>query len=200
MPSHSIIERIDKLYRLHGQRLYGGVQAEAVTALEHALQCAQLAEWAHADDSLVAAALLHDVGHLLAGGHTPDGEDDQHEMLASAWLSQAFDADVVEPIRLHVQAKRYLCTRDTGYHDSLSPASRHTLVLQGGPMSEAEAQAFETLPHADAAVKLRRWDDLAKVPGRPTPSLDYYLVVLARLVQDEVLGGGWCAADGLSAL
>lgn len=175
-----IVERIDRLFATHGQGVYEGARREAISALEHALQCAQLAEWAHADQSLVAAALLHDVGHFLAAEAVArnDRVDDRHEELAVPFLAAAFDAAVTEPVRLHVQAKRYLVRIDAPYARSLSPASVHSLALQGGPMRDDEMEHFEDLPFALEAVQLRRWDDLAKAPGRRTPPLDWYLALL----------------------
>lgn len=187
-PDPPLIERLEKLYLTRGQRLYAGAHAERVTALEHALQCAQLAEWANAEESLVAAAFLHDVGHLLRDDPVPEHEDDQHELHALELLRPDFGAAVTEPIRLHVAAKRYLCARDSAYLLGLSPASRHSLLLQGGVMTDDEALAFETRPHAVAAVQLRRWDDLAKTPGQRTPPLGYYLGLLDSLLSREPSG------------
>ncbi|MET0333582.1 MAG: HD domain-containing protein [Rhizobacter sp.] len=168
---------IEALFLQHGQQAYDGSRRESVTALAHALQCAQLAEWAHADDTLVAAALLHDIGHFI----TPvegDTQDDSHELLARPALAHLFGPEVLEPIRLHVAAKRYLVVTDSAYFDSLSPASVHSLSLQGGPMDAEELARFEATPHAMQAVQLRRWDDLAKTPGLATPPLGYYLALL----------------------
>lgn len=171
-----IVDRVARLFDRHGDVLYDGARAEPVTALQHALQCAQLAEWAHAPPPLVAAALLHDIGHFLEA--VPDDVDDCHEHRAVPWLASAFPPAVVEPVRLHVEAKRCLVRLDAAYAAALTPASVHSLVLQGGPMTDAECAVFQRLPHAGDALRLRRWDDLAKEPGRPTPSLEYYLAVL----------------------
>lgn len=172
-----IIERIEALFVAHGEQSYEGARRERICATVHALQCAQLAEWAGADAALVAAALLHDVGHFLAAEAIArnDRLDDRHEDLAVPLLAGHFGPELIEPIRLHVQAKRCLVTLDAGYAATLSPASVHSLALQGGPMGIEEAAAFQALPHAQAALSLRRWDDLAKVPGRDTPPLGYYL-------------------------
>jgi len=180
-----IVGQIELLFAQHGHVPYEGARREAVTALEHALQCAQLAEWANADASLVAAALLHDVGHGLAAEAVLKSErvDDRHEMLALPFLAEHFGVDVTEPVRLHVQAKRYLVRVDAGYAAQLSAASVHSLGLQGGAMDDAEVAAFEALPFAEQAVLLRRWDDGAKLPGRRTPPLDYYLALLDDLLQ-----------------
>jgi phosphonate degradation associated HDIG domain protein len=173
-----VLNRIAQLYQHAGRKPYDGGRRESVTALEHALQCAQLAEWAGADGPLVAAALLHDVGDLLTPAADTDAADNRHEMRAREVLQGAFGADVLEPIRLHVAAKRYLVATEPPYRASLSPASLLSLQLQGGPMDEAEQRRFEEEPFAPQAVLLRRWDDAAKTPGKATPSLDYYMALL----------------------
>ena len=172
-----IVGQIALLFERHGHAPYEGARREAVSALEHALQCAQLAEWANAEPPLVAAALLHDVGHFLAAEAVLKSEqvDDRHELLAVPFLGDHFGVDVTEPIRLHVQAKRYLVAAEPGYAASLSQGSLHTLALQGGPMCREEIALFEALPNAGQALALRRWDDAAKQPGRHTPTLSYYL-------------------------
>lgn len=171
-----LIERIACLFLEHG-----GERSEGVTSLEHALQCAQLAEWAHAGPELVAAALLHDIGHFIDRTPVPEHLDDAHERCAASFLAHGFSAAVVEPVRLHVQAKRYLVSTDRRYAGTLSPASAHSLALQGGSMSPAECRVFEAQPHAQDALRLRRWDDAAKQPLRRTPPLEYYLSLLAEV-------------------
>jgi phosphonate degradation associated HDIG domain protein len=169
-----ILAAIDRLFAARGADEYHG---EAVTQLEHALQAALLAEQAGASAELISAALLHDVGHLLhAHGEAAAGRgiDDRHEALGERFLRPYFGPGVTEPIRLHVPAKRYLCATDPAYSTTLSPASARSLGLQGGSMSPAEAAAFARGPHAAAAVALRRWDDDAKVVGRPTPPLAHF--------------------------
>jgi phosphonate degradation associated HDIG domain protein len=165
---------IVQLFEQRGADRYGG---EAISQIEHALQTAHLAVSHDAADALVVAALLHDVGHLL---HTmPDdvagfGIDMRHEELGTDWLSTYFGPEVTAPIRLHVAAKRYLCATDSEYAGRLSPASRQSLFLQGGPMSASEVAAFELVPNWDQAVLLRAWDDEAKVPDLVVPSLASY--------------------------
>lgn len=178
----SVVEKVEALFAIHGHTAYDGARRESVSALEHALQCAQLAEWAHAPSSLVAAALLHDVGHFFDSAED-DAVDDEHEDRALRLLAPAFGADVIEPVRLHVQAKRFLVAVDDAYAATLSPASVHSLALQGGPMSPDERRAFEALPFHPEALMLRRWDDLAKQPGKSTPPLGYYLALLAEVSQ-----------------
>jgi phosphonate degradation associated HDIG domain protein len=179
----NVIVRIQALFAEHGASRYEGARQESVSALEHALQCAQLAEWALVETPLVAAAFLHDVGHFVAAGPDSDDEDDVHELRAVPFLAEGFGADVIEPVRLHVAAKRYLVTADPGYAATLSSASLHSLQLQGGAMSPAEARAFAAQPYALDAIQLRRWDDLAKEPGRATPELAYYLALLEDVQQ-----------------
>ncbi len=178
-----LIGAIEDLFERHGEALYDSERQESVTALEHALQCAQLAEWAQAAPALIAAALLHDVGHLLvlSDPKTMDEIDDAHELRALPFLTQSFGPAVTEPVRLHVAAKRYLVRANERYAQRLSPASVHSLRLQGGPMDDAEARAFSALPYAQDALQLRRWDEAAKVCGRSTPPLFHYLALLAEL-------------------
>lgn len=189
-----VMNRIAHLYEHAGRKPYDGGRRESVTALEHALQCAQLAEWAGADGPLVAAALLHDVGDLITPATDSDAADNHHELRAHDVLHGAFGRDVLDPIRLHVAAKRYLVATEPGYRATLSPASLLSLSLQGGPMSEDEQRRFEDEPFAPQAVLLRRWDDAAKTPGKATPSLDYYLALLdevrerPRAVRRSVVG------------
>jgi phosphonate degradation associated HDIG domain protein len=156
---------------------------EAINQEQHALQCGLLAQEAGAPDTLVAAALLHDLGHLLADG-LPEAaaqKNDLHEYRAIPFLRGEFPDAVIEPIRLHVDAKRYLCACEPGYWESLSAASRHSLVLQGGPFGEGEAQRFADNQFARDAVALRRWDDLAKSPTRGTPGWAHFAAVLRRV-------------------
>lgn len=174
------LEEIRGLYREHGHVAYSG---EPVTQLEHALQSGLLAEEAGADDALVAAAFLHDLGHLLnRQGETPSarGIDDLHQYYVLPFLRPILPDAVLEPIRLHVDAKRCLCRIDAGYYESLSPDSVRSLALQGGIFSDAEADAFLQRPYAEDALRLRRWDDTAKVEGKATPDLDHYMEIVVR--------------------
>ncbi len=172
------ISDICLLFARKGGRAYDG---EPVTQLEHALQSAKRAADEGASDALVAAALLHDLGHLLNDqGETPTlrGVDDLHQYAALPFLRPLFGEDVLAPIRLHVDAKRYLCATRAGYQDALSIDSRRSLVLQGGAFSAADAAAFIAQPHAADAVRVRLWDDLAKVAGAATPPLAHFVVTL----------------------
>jgi gamma-butyrobetaine dioxygenase len=179
----SIVDEIIELFTRRGGEAYFG---EPVSQLEHALQTAMQAEEAGAPDTLVAAALLHDIGHLLH--KLPEdiadrGVDGRHERVGAKWLARHFPQAVTEPIRLHVPAKRYLCAVDAEYQRQLSPASIQSLSLQGGPMSEAEAREFEAAPYVREAVLLRRWNDQAKVVGWKTPDLARYRLLLERLAE-----------------
>lgn len=180
------IDHILSLLAKGEARRYG---AEAVSQQAHALQCAMLAEAAGASDSLVAACLLHDIGHLLNSDDRAAferGEDGHHERVAEAFLAQWFMARVVFPVRWHVDAKRYLTSIEPGYYETLSSNSRRTLELQGGPYRAEQARAFEARPYAFAAMALRRWDEAAKVPGRPTPPPEHFRPYLERCLKAGV--------------
>lgn len=174
------IDQIIRLYRTEGAARYG---MEAISQEQHALQCAMLAEEACAPPELVAACLLHDLGHLLYDMDVAEGlahKDDLHEYRALPFLRGEFPEAVIQPVRLHVAAKRFLCATDPEYGGSLSPASRRSLALQGGPFNDIELQRFLAEPHAMDAVALRRWDDLAKNPQCVTRGWDHYRGVLER--------------------
>ena len=183
-----LVDRILAVFAGPGQGAYFG---EAVTQAEHALQTAALAEAAAADPELVAAALLHDVGHLLHGlgeDAADRGLDDRHEEGGAAWLARHFGPAVADPVRLHVDAKRYLCAVEPGYLAALSPASRRSLELQGGPFTPDEAGRFLLEPYWGDAVALRRWDDAAKVPGLAVPGLGYYRPILNAVLPTRGAG------------
>ena len=175
------VDEVLGLYRSYANDRYD----EDITQLAHALQTAALARSEGADDALVAAALLHDVGHLLDlaqhGQRSTSTEDLGHEGRGARYLAALFPPSVTGPIALHVRAKRYRCAVDPEYHDGLSDGSRASLVLQGGPMSVAEAQAFAASPSSASAVDLRRWDDGGKVDGIEVPALDDYRPLLESL-------------------
>jgi gamma-butyrobetaine dioxygenase len=169
---------IFEIFEAKGGDAYFG---EPVSQLEHALQAAYHAERESAPPWLVVAALLHDIGHLLHDlpEHIADlGVDARHEDVGHAWLAQYFGPEITAPVRMHVDAKRYLCATDPEYLGLLSPASVQSLQLQGGPFGEADARAFEQRPFAREAARLRRWDDLAKVPGMQVPGLEHYRAMI----------------------
>jgi [1-hydroxy-2-(trimethylamino)ethyl]phosphonate dioxygenase len=170
----TITDKIIKLFNERGHSEYGG---EGVTQLEHALQCASLAKENSASDALITASLLHDIGHILHDlpDDAPDnGIDDFHENLAAHFLKQHFPPAVSEPVRLHVAAKRYMCTTEPSYFEKLSPPSIQSLEIQGGLMSEEELWAFEQNPFHQDAVQLRRWDDMAKDPDWKTEPIEAF--------------------------
>jgi len=169
------LAEIAALFETRGAAAYG---LAGVSQTEHALQTAALAEAEGAPPALVAAALLHDIGHLVAElGDDPaaEGIDDAHEAVGHAWLTRHFGPAVTEPVRLHVAAKRFLCGTEPAYFAKLAPDSVRSLALQGGPMGAEEAAAFAALPHAADAVRLRRWDEAAKVVALATPGVEWFL-------------------------
>ncbi len=181
----TIVDQIFALFERNGSEAYFG---EPVSQAEHALQTARQAEVEDAPDSLVVAALLHDVGHLLhgLGENVADrGVDGRHEAQGEAWLARHFGAAITEPVVLHVPAKRYLCAVDPAYGGQLSPASVQSLALQGGPMSGVEVRAFEQHPFYRDAVRLRRWDDMAKIPGLAVPDLSHYRARLEAMALES---------------
>ena len=185
LSSDTIVEFIADIFARRGADSYLG---EEVTMSEHMLQGAQLAEQAGADDALVAAALLHDIGHYT--NEFPEdaldrGINNYHDSAGAAVLKAFFPATVVDCVRHHVAAKRYLCATDPAYHDRLSAASIHTLNLQGGPMTENEVAAFRTQAGLDAIVQVRLWDDEGKVANTATPEFEYFVPLLQKLVDQH---------------
>lgn len=181
--STDIVAEILKLFRDRGDSAYG---FEDVSQLEHALQSGALAIEAGASSALISAAFLHDVGHLLHDlpDDAPDqGIDDHHENSGFHFLKLHFGPETYEPVRLHVDAKRYLCAVKPEYHDTLSEPSQTSLRLQGGPMNEEEVALFESNPYYEAAVELRYWDDTAKDPEMKTPTLEEFETHLRAAVR-----------------
>lgn len=173
--SDALRNEIRALYGTNGERAYGLYQ---INQVQHALQAATRAEVQGLGSSMVMACLLHDVGHMVHDlGEAPaeHGVDDLHEQLGAHWAARHFGPAVSDPIRLHVAAKRYLCTVDPTYQAGLSKDSRISLVLQGGRMTEAEQVVFLEEPYAKEAIALRQIDELAKDPEAVTPTLDEFL-------------------------
>ena len=177
---------LDELLTLYASPAALRMYDEAVTELDHGLQAAALARADGAPDHLIAAALLHDVGHLVSDDNvTLDddlAEDFHHERVGARYLTRWFGPEVTAPVALHVAAKRYLCAIEAGYLAGLSPSSARSLELQGGPMTDTEIAAFERLPHHAHATQVRRWDDAAKVPGLTVAALSDHRSLLAGLV------------------
>ena len=181
MTELTLVDHVFEVLANGGGAAYFG---EPVSVLEHSLQAASIIRNDGGTDSLVAAALLHDIGHMLHSegeDAAQRGLDTRHEELGVAALAGHLPSPVLDPIRMHVAAKRYLCFAEPGYLDGLSPASRESLVLQGGPMSAAEAGAYLAAPHAREAVRLRRADDAAKIAGLSVPGLESYRPLVAAL-------------------
>jgi gamma-butyrobetaine dioxygenase len=178
------VDAIDALFASSAGMAYLG---EDVTMIQHQLQAGALAVAAGAPDALAVAALLHDVGHMVgardASSALADDVDAHHDQTGAHWLAQWFGPDVTEPVRLHVAAKRYLVTTEPTYAATLSSASVHTLRLQGGPMTAAEAAAFGALRHAAAAVALRRFDEAAKDVAVDAPGIATHHDLLARVLR-----------------
>ncbi|MAT16508.1 MAG: phosphohydrolase [Planctomyces sp.] len=174
IPEPEVIDYLLRLFAERGDSLYAG---EPVSQTEHALQAATFAKNEGVPPTLIAAALLHDVGHLmttLPEDCAEQGIDSEHETLGAEWLERYFGPEVTEPIRLHVAAKRYRCATDPAYYAQLSDASRLSLRLQGGPFTPQEVHEFNQHPQAKAALQLRLWDEAAKIPDHPTPDLEHF--------------------------
>ena len=181
----NIVEFIADIFERRGAESYLG---EQVSMSEHMLQGAVLAEAEGAPEELVAAALLHDIGHYTSEFgpmSLGDERDNYHEESGAMVLAPFFPSIITECVRLHVPAKRYLCATDKGYHDRLSEASKHTLMLQGGPMSVEEVKDFESNPFHREAVRVRIWDDEGKKPGVVTPEFRHYVPLLQRVVERQ---------------
>ncbi len=177
-----VMKEIRGAFARRGDEGYG----EGVSQLEHAIQCAAFAERDGASDALVAAAYLHDIGHLLHDlpqDIADRGVDTQHESTGSAWLSQYFGPELTEPVRMHVAAKRYLAATEPGYFDLLSDASKLSLQLQGGPMSPEQVRAFEAEPFFADAIRLRRWDEEGKIVGFEGPSPAHFETIVATCLK-----------------
>lgn len=177
----------DEIEKLFAARIGDEYLGEDVKLVEHMLQCADLALSVSAPDYLVAAALLHDIGHLLVedpeGGHE-SRVDRHHDVVGAKWLEERFPATVSEPVRLHVAAKRYLVTTNHDYLSKLSHASVQTLYMQGGPLNQEEVIEFISREGAEDAVRVRLWDDLAKVRDKPTSTLHDFKEIIDSLARN----------------
>jgi len=178
----TIVGFLAHIFEERGAEEYLG---EPVSMAEHMLQGAVLAEREKAGDELIAAALLHDIGHFTSsfGTYSPDDtEDHHHDDEGASLLQPFFPPVVVECVRLHVAAKRYLCATDPAYFGKLSSASVHTLALQGGAMNAEEVAAFRRNRFHEEAVRVRLWDEEAKRPGVGTPPFSHYAPLLQRVI------------------
>lgn len=184
---NDIIDQIIETFDNFGDKLYEG--GEQVTQRQHALQTAYFIQKNSNSKNLIAAALLHDYGHLL-----PDFSEElpiqstegKHEEIGAAYLEHYFVQPVTEPGRLHVAAKRYLCATNPNYLKTLSPVSVRSLQLQGGPFSQEEVEEFDLLPYSEDAIHLRRCDEMGKDPKLQTPDLDHYLPYLEAGLKENI--------------
>ena len=185
----TIVAFIADIFARRGAEEYLG---EPVTIAEHMLQGATLAEQAGHDEEIIVGTLLHDIGHFTSefGSFTMDDTEDRyHEEAGAQVLARFFPPSIIDAVRLHVAAKRYLCAVRPDYHDGLSEASKHSLKLQGGPMSAEEVARFEENPNMDRIVQVRLLDDAGKVPGMETPGFAHFAPMVQRMV-DRNLGAG----------
>jgi phosphonate degradation associated HDIG domain protein len=185
MPNPALAAELITIYDASGRERYG---LETISQLEHALQTAARAEAEGESPAMILAALLHDLGHMIAGiGDNPaeGGIDNAHQRVGARWLRERLGARIAEPVRLHVDAKRYLCAVDPAYHATLAPDSVLSLKLQGGPLNDTQVTAFLAEPYAQDAIRLRRFDDLAKDPDAKTEDFAYFL----RYLRDAAIPG-----------
>jgi 2-amino-1-hydroxyethylphosphonate dioxygenase (glycine-forming) len=182
------VELIFGFYEKHGNEDYIG---EPVSQLEHMCQSAQLAEGEGFDEEVILAAFFHDLGHLITQGPTTEmmGEFGvkRHEQLGADFLrSLGFSEKIAQLVENHVQAKRYLTFRYPDYYTKLSEASKQTLIYQGGPMKEEEALKFEKDPLFEVSLRMRTWDEEAKLTDLPLPSLTRYKEMALRALQQRL--------------
>ena len=178
----NIVAFLGNIFIRHGAISYLG---EQITTSEHMLQGALLAEEANAPDALIAGVLLHDIGHYIheySHAAFVQGIDDYHDKVGAALLAPFFPTMVTACVDCHVAAKRYLSATESDYFDRLSPASVHTLRLQGGPMSESEIAEFANNSELESLLQIRIWDEMAKIPGKRTRSFAYYAPLLESLI------------------
>ncbi len=179
----TIVPFLLSIFATRGPESYLG---ESVSMAEHMEQSAACATEDHASDELVIAALLHDIGHFISDfplDALEKGADNFHEDAGALILEQFYPAAISEPVKLHVAAKRYLCTVQPDYRDKLSAASINSYNLQGGKMNAQEVQAFEANPHHQAAIKLRHYDDDGKIKDRNIYKVEHYSSLLTELLK-----------------
>jgi predicted HD phosphohydrolase len=188
LTSANIVAFIADIFDRRGGEAYLG---EPVTTAEHMLQGATLAEQGGRTDEIIAGALLHDIGHFTSefGAFSMDDTEDRyHEVAGARVLQPFFPATIVDCVHHHVAAKRYLCATRTRYIDRLSPASLHSLNLQGGPMSNDEVEAFEKNPNLKQIIQVRHLDDSGKREGGETYPFSHFVLLLQRLVDQHLCG------------
>lgn len=178
----TIVAFLGDIFERRGGEEYLG---EPVTMAEHMLQGACLAEQQGESEIIIVSALLHDIGHFTSEFGTfsmEDTHDRHHEEAGAAVLERFFPKLVIDCVREHVAAKRYICATDPAYFGELSAASIHSLKLQGGPMNAEEVIAFEKNPNVAEIVRVRRLDDAGKIAGMVTPGFDHYAPMIQRIV------------------
>jgi phosphonate degradation associated HDIG domain protein len=183
--AREITDEIMNLYKKHGGAEYAG---ERVSQLEHMVQAAQLAEAQGFDEEVVLAAFLHDIGHIseaAKGDNEMDGFGiKDHEELGAEFLrGKGFSKKIARLVESHVEAKRYLTYKDAAYYANLSDASKRTLEYQGGPMTAEEAAAFEQYPLFSLIIRMRNWDEQAKIEHQPLPDLQHYREMMLHHLQ-----------------
>lgn len=177
---NNTITEISQLFEIQGDSEYYG---EKVSQYEHAAQAAILAERQGYDEEVQIAAFLHDIGHLFPAQKEEElmevyGRKD-HESVAADWLRErGFSEKIAVLVENHVNAKRYLTFIDEDYFEALSEASKQTLIFQGGRMTEKEAKEFEQNPYFELIIKMRRWDEAAKVEAMKLPRLDHFMDII----------------------
>lgn len=187
MRSADIIDHIFVILQRYGSQTAGG----RVSLLDHVLQTAAIAEGDGAPAALIAAAVLHEYGHVapdLQAGRSQPGTNGQHaaplpgspEEAGAHFLARYFVPAVTEPIRLHDAARRYLWTVTPAYFDTIASAAPRHLHQPGSLFSDAEVRAFEASPHFAAAIRLRQYDGRAWTPGAPTQALGYFRTYLVQ--------------------
>ena len=185
LTSDTIVDFLGSIFDRRGSEEYLG---EPVTMGEHMLQGATLAERAGHSDEIVAAALLHDIGHFTSEFGTftmDDTEDRHHEDAGAEVLERFFPSVITDCVRYHVAAKRYLCATRPEYFRRLSEASVHSLNLQGGPMNEDEVAEFKRNPNLEEIIAVRFLDDAGKHAGMETPDFWHFAPILQRLVDQH---------------
>lgn len=183
----SVLDEVFEPYLRHGADDYIG---EPVSQIEHMSQCAELARLQGYDDEVILAAFFHDLGHICAKYEETDDMGGygrlSHEKVGADFLrARGFSKKIATLVEKHVEAKRYLCAKNSAYYNKLSAASKQTLKFQGGPMSAEEAAAFESDPLHSLYIELRAWDELAKEQNHPVPDLDIYRCMARKHLQQQ---------------
>lgn len=178
---------IDEIFE-NMQRLAHVEYGEQITTVAHSLQAAVFAKQDGADELMIAAAFLHDYGHFchdMGEDIAEKGIDAIHEELGAKALQDYFVPEVIEPMRMHVAAKRYLVATNPEYIKNVSPASMLSLQVQGGPFNDEEVRDFEANPYYKRAIQLRRYDEAGKIPDMEVPDLEYYRPYLEKALKDK---------------